>query len=79
MSKTDLINLIKNSKFEYAYDKSRKIYSVKVFLNKKPRILTMILGNDYIEFSLADIKGNVLEILRQQGSKIDVIDYKKKA
>jgi len=78
MTKTDLVNLIKGSKFEYAYDKSRKIYSVKVSLNKKPRILTMIVGPSYLEFSLADTNGNVLELLRQEGSKINVVDYKKK-
>ena len=78
MSKTDLANLIKGSKFEYAYDKSRKIYSVKVFINKSPRILTMIVGNNSLEFSLADSKGNVLEVLRQEAGKLSVSDYKKK-
>lgn len=78
MSKADLVSLIKGSKFEYAYDKSRKIYSVKVSLNKKPRLLTMIVGTNYLEFSLADLNGNVLEILRQQGGAIDVVDYKRR-
>ena len=79
MSKADLINLIKGAKFEYAYDKTRKIYSVKVFLNKKPRLLTMIVGNKYIEFSLSDVDGNVLEVMKQEGDKLNVLDYRKKS
>ncbi len=78
MSKKDLIDLIKGSKFEYAYDKERKMYSTKVFLNKLPRILTMIVGNDYVEYSLADTTGNVLEIHRQRGNKLEFINYQKK-
>lgn len=78
MTKADLINLIKGSKFEYAYDKDRKIYSVKVFLNKQPRILTMIVGNNYIEYSLTDKEGEVLEVLRQEGANLQVTDYKNK-
>ena len=78
MKKKDFIELIKNSKFETAYDKSRRIYSVKVALNKKPYILTMIVAQNALEFSLADKDGNVIEVMRQQGSSLDVYDYKKK-
>ncbi len=78
MTKKDLVDLIRGSKFEYAYDKDRKIYSVKVFLNKEPRILTMIVGGTYLEYSLSDEGGNVLEVLRQEAGNLQVTDYKKK-
>lgn len=78
MTKADLTGLIKGSKFEYAYDRNRRIYSVKVSLNKKPRLLTMIVGTGYLEFSLADLQGNVLEVLKQEGNTLNVCDYKKK-
>ncbi len=62
-------DLFKNATMQYAYNQRQKIYSVKVTLDNRPRIITMRIGEDFTELSIADTKGNVLEVLRQEGGK----------
>jgi hypothetical protein len=62
-------NLFKNCKVEYGYNQRQKIYSIKVMLDNRPRIITIRAGESFTEVSLADTKGNVLEVLRQEDGK----------
>ncbi len=62
-------DLFKNCKVEYGYNQRQKIYSVKVMLDGRPRILTLRVGENFTELSFADQKGNVLEVLRQEDGK----------
>jgi len=64
--KTDLF---KNCKVQYAYNQRQKIYSVKVILDNRPRIITVRVGDDFTELSLADQEGNLLEVVRQENGK----------
>jgi hypothetical protein len=40
-----------------------------VTLDGRPRIITMRVGDDFLEVSLSDLKGNVLEIIREDEGK----------
>jgi len=62
-------DLFKNCQVQYAYNQRQKIYSIKVNLDNRPRIITVRVGEDFTELSLADLKGNVLEVLRQEDGK----------
>ncbi len=62
-------DLFKNADSQYAYDPARKVYSVKVMLDNRPRIVTLKLGEDFTELSVSDKNGNVLEVLRQEEGK----------
>lgn len=62
-------DLFKNCKVQYAYDQKQKIYSVKVMLDNRPRIITVRVGNDFTELSLADQEGNLLEVVRQENGR----------
>ncbi len=62
-------DLFKNAQMQYAYNQRQKIYSMKVLLDNRPRIITMRIGEDFTELSIADQKGNVLEVLRQEDGK----------
>jgi len=62
-------DLFKNAQMQYAYNQRQKIYSMKVTLDNRPRIITMRIGEDFTELSIADTKGNVLEVLRQEEGK----------
>lgn len=62
-------SVFKNCKVEYGYNQRQKIYSIKVSLDGRPRIITMRVGENFSEVSLADTKGNVLEVLRQEDGK----------
>jgi len=64
--------LFKNCKTQYAYDKKEKIYTVMVNLDNRPRILTFRVGENFTEISIANRKGDVLEILRQEGNDISL-------
>ncbi len=77
MDKEKILKILKNSKTQYAYDNKSRIYSAKFFINGKPRVLTMRLGSDFVEFSLADEKGNVLEVLEQKGGNVSFTQVKK--
>lgn len=61
--------LFKNCKVAYSKDAKQQIYSVKVTLNNKPRILTVRVGNDFTELSLAEPNGKIIEVARQEGNK----------
>ncbi|MFN7991701.1 MAG: hypothetical protein U0R44_06095 [Candidatus Micrarchaeia archaeon] len=62
-------DLFKNCKVEYGYNQRQKIYSVKVSLDGRPRIITVRVGDNFTELSLADMKGTVLEVLREEDGK----------
>ena len=64
--------LFKNCKAQYAYDKKGKIYTVMVTLDNRPRILTFRVGDNFTEISIANKKGDILEILRQEGNDISL-------
>lgn len=62
-------DLFKNCKVEYGYNQRQKIYSIKVMLDGRPRIITVRVGENFTEMSLADKDGNILEVLRQDDNK----------
>jgi hypothetical protein len=62
-------DLFKNADIQYAYNQRQKIYSMRVVLNNRPRIITMRIGENFTELSIADTKGNPLEVLRQEEGK----------
>lgn len=62
-------DLFRNCKVQYAYSQKEKIYSVKVMLDNRPRIITVRVGNDFTELSLADRDGNLLEVVRQENGR----------
>ena len=62
-------DLFKNCKVQYAYDQKQKIYSVKVMLDNRPRIITVRVGDDFTELSLSDQDGHLLEVVRQENGK----------
>jgi hypothetical protein len=62
-------DLFKNCKVQYAYSQKEKIYSVKVMLDNRPRIITVRVGDDFTELSLADRDGNLLEVVRQENGR----------
>lgn len=62
-------DLFKNCKVQYGYNQRQKIYSVKVTLDGRPRILTLRVGDDFSELSLSDLEGNVLEMVREEDGK----------
>lgn len=66
-----------NAKIQYAYDKEHKIYSMVVWLNKQPRILTFRVGKNLVEVSLADLNGNVLEVLSHENGHLKYMGKKK--
>lgn len=77
------IKLLEKCEMKYAYNKDTKIYSTKFFLKKKGKIkeertFTMRVSPNFLEYSLADKKGTVLEVMRQDGSKLKFLDFKKK-
>ena len=59
-------DLFKNADIQYAYNQRQKIYSIKVMMDNRPRIVTMRIGEDFTELSIADVKGNIIELLRQE-------------
>lgn len=63
-------DLFKNCAVQYAYDNKQKIYSVLVHLDGRPRIITFRVGDEFAEVSLADKKGELLEVLTQKGNTI---------
>ncbi|MBI5047108.1 hypothetical protein HZC07_05265 [Candidatus Micrarchaeota archaeon] len=64
-----IADLFKNCKVQYAYNQRQKIYSATVMLDNRPRIVTLRVGENFTELSLADQKGNILEIVRQEEGK----------
>ncbi len=62
-------DLFKGAQIQYAYNQRQKIYSIKVMLDNRPRIITVRVGDDFTELSLADKNGNVLEVARQEDGK----------
>jgi hypothetical protein len=50
-------DLFKNCDVQYAYNQRQKIYSVKVLLDNRPRIITLRVGDSFTELSLADKNG----------------------
>lgn len=65
----DPAEVFENCKVQYAYNQRQKIYSISTNLDNRPRIITVRVGEDFTELSLADKGGNVLEMLRQQDGR----------
>jgi hypothetical protein len=62
-------DLFKNAKIQYAYNQRQKIYSMRVILDNRPRIITLRIGENFTELSLADLDGRVLELARQEDGR----------
>jgi len=62
-------DLFKNCKVQYGYNQRQKIYSIKVMLDNRPRIVTVRVGDDFTELSLSDKDGNVIEMSRHEDGK----------
>lgn len=62
-------DLFKDCQVQYAYNQRQDIYSIKTTLDNRPRIITVRVGKNFTELSLADQKGNVLEMARQEDGK----------
>jgi hypothetical protein len=69
-------DLFKNCKVQYAYDKKQKIYSVLVYLDNRPRIITFRVGDEFAEISLATKDGEPLEMLSQKNNAISFVKKK---
>ncbi|NYZ73950.1 hypothetical protein H0O00_02300 [Candidatus Micrarchaeota archaeon] len=69
MTQGNAEDIFKDCKTQYAYNQRQKIYSVSAMLEARPRIITVRLGDNFTELSLADQKGNLLEVLRQDDGK----------
>ncbi|MBD3209867.1 hypothetical protein GF318_00625 [Candidatus Micrarchaeota archaeon] len=54
---------------QYAYNQRQKIYSIRVTLDNRPRIITVRTGANFTELSLSDLQGNVLEMARQEDGR----------
>lgn len=68
-NQSEIAKIFKNAKVQYSKDPKQNIYSVKITLNNKPRIITVRVGDSFTELSLADQEGNVLEMLREDNGK----------
>ncbi len=66
---TKIEGLFDNAQIQYAYNQRQKIYSMSVMLDNRPRIITLRVGDDFTELSLADRDGNVLEVLREDDGR----------
>ncbi|MDD5022954.1 MAG: hypothetical protein PHU63_02185 [Candidatus ainarchaeum sp.] len=82
-NKDDFAKILEKSQMKYGYDKNTRIYSVKFYVKKakgvkEERLLTMRVSPNFLEYSLADSKGKVLELLRQEGTAINFSDFKSK-
>ncbi|MDD5171456.1 MAG: hypothetical protein PHF60_00275 [Candidatus ainarchaeum sp.] len=64
-------DIFKDCKVQYAYNQRQKIYSISAMLEGRPRIITIRVGDNFTELSLADQKNNnkILEVLRQDDGK----------
>ena len=62
-------DLFKNCKVQYGYNQQQQIYSVTVMLDNRPRIITLRVGKDFTELSLANKDGDILEMARQEEEK----------
>ncbi len=76
-----LIKILEKSQMKYAYHKDTKIYSVKYNLKgkgiSKERVLTMRVSPKFLEYSIADGNGNILEIMKQEGAKLSFQSFAK--
>lgn len=64
-----LPNLFDNAEVQYAYNQRQEIYSLRVTLDNRPRILTLQLGEDFTQLSMTDLQGNVLAMARQEDGR----------
>ncbi len=58
-----------NCEVQYAYNQRQKIYSIRTEFDGRPRILTVRVGENFMEMSLADKQGNPLEMWRQEDGR----------
>ncbi len=64
----DLFNreeIFENCTVQFAYNQRQRIYSIQATLDGRPRIITMRVGDQFSEVSLADASGNILEVVRE--------------
>lgn len=66
---TKIEDLFDSAQIQYAYNQRQNIYSMSVMLDNRPRIITLRVGQDFTELSLADQHGNVLEVMREDDGK----------
>jgi hypothetical protein len=64
--KKSIPDLFDNCKCQYAYNQRQRIYSTKVTLDNRPRVITLRIGENFMELSLSDLDGNILEMARQE-------------
>ncbi|MFA5049633.1 MAG: hypothetical protein WC501_01360 [Candidatus Micrarchaeia archaeon] len=77
-----LIKILEKSQMKYAYNKDTKIYSIRYNLKGakgvfKERVLTMRVSPKFLEYSIADANGNILEIMKQEGAKLSFQNFAK--
>jgi len=68
----DLFNreeIFENCTVQFAYNQRQRIYSIQATLDGRPRIITMRVGDQFSEVSLADASGEVLEVVRESDEK----------
>lgn len=53
-----------------------QIYSMIVELNNQPRIITVRVSSDFVEMSIADKNGNVLETLSHEKGQLKFMQFK---
>ena len=59
----------RNCQVQYAYNQRQEIYSIKTTLDNRPRIITLRVGDNFTELSLANKEGRILELARQEDGK----------
>ena len=74
--KIPMYKLFSNCKVQTAYDNKQKIYTVMTMLDNRPRILTLRVGDNFTELSVAKKTGDVLEVLRQEGNNVSLMKGK---
>lgn len=59
------------SKVEYAHDKDREIYSIKLLMRRgEEYIVTLTVGENSVEMALSDRDGNILEHMLHEGENL---------
>lgn len=59
------------SKVEYAHDKNRNIYSIKLKMKKgEEYTITLAVGGESVEMALSDKDGNIIEHMLHEGENV---------
>lgn len=62
-------DIFEGCKVQYGYDPKQNVYSISANLYGRPRIITVRVGENFMEISLANSKGRLLEIIRQEDDR----------